>query len=67
MTDTVSNRPGLNLAETIEDVGITLSRTAKMIGVPPMRIHEKVDGRRRTTVISARSGQCSPSEFRWRF
>ena len=45
--------PGEHLAEIMQELGITQYRLAKTIGVPPIRIHEIVHGRRSITADSA--------------
>jgi addiction module HigA family antidote len=45
--------PGEHLAEIMQELDITQYRLAKTIGVPPIRIHEIVHGRRSITADSA--------------
>ena len=45
--------PGEHLTEILQELGITQYRLAKIIGVPPIRIHEIVHGRRSITADSA--------------
>ena len=45
--------PGKHLAEIMQELDITQSRLAKTIGVPAIRIHEIVHGRRSITADSA--------------
>ena len=45
--------PGKHLAEIMQELGITQYRLAKTIGVPAIRIHEIVHGRRSITADSA--------------
>ncbi len=45
--------PGEHLAEIMQELGITQYRLAKTIGVPPIRIHDIVHGRRSITADSA--------------
>ena len=45
--------PGEHLAEFMEELGITQYRLAKMIGVPPVRVHDVVNRRRSITADSA--------------
>lgn len=45
--------PGKHLAEIMQELSITQSRLAKTIGVPAIRIHEIVNGRRSITADSA--------------
>ena len=45
--------PGEHLAEIMQELGITQYRLAKTIGVPAIRIHEIVHGRRSITADSA--------------
>jgi len=45
--------PGEHLSELLQELDITQSRLAKTIGVPAIRIHEIVHGRRSITADSA--------------
>lgn len=45
--------PGEHLTEILQELGITQYRLAKTIGVPAIRIHEIVHGRRSITADSA--------------
>ena len=45
--------PGENLTETIAELGISQSRLAKAIGVPPIRIHDIMHCRRSITADTA--------------
>ena len=45
--------PGEHFAEMMQELGITQYRLAKTIGVPPIRIHDFVHGRRSITADSA--------------
>ena len=45
--------PGEHLAEIMQELGITQYRLAKTIGVPPIRIHDVVHGRRSITADTA--------------
>ncbi len=45
--------PGEHLAEIMQELDITQYRLAKTIGVPPIRIHDIVHGRRSITADSA--------------
>ena len=45
--------PGEHLAEIMQELGITQYRLAKTIGVPPIRIHDIIHGRRSITADSA--------------
>ena len=45
--------PGEHLTEMLQELGITQYRLAKTIGVPAIRIHEIVHGRRSITADSA--------------
>ena len=50
--------PGKQLAEIMDELGITQYRLAKTIGVPPIRIHDIVHCRRSITADTAlRIGQ----------
>ena len=50
--------PGEHLAEMMEELGITQYRLAKTIGVPQIRVHASVHGRRSITADTAlRIGQ----------
>ena len=58
MTTTVPIHPGEHLAEMMEELGITQYRLAKTIGVPQVRVHAIVHGRRSITADTAlRIGQ----------
>ena len=45
--------PGEHLVEIMEELGITQYRLAKTVGVPQIRIHEIVHGRRSITADTA--------------
>ena len=45
--------PGKHLVEIMEELGITQYRLAKTVGVPQIRIHEIVHGRRSITADTA--------------
>ncbi len=45
--------PGEHLAEIVEELGITQYRLAKTMGVPQIRIHDIVHGRRSITADTA--------------
>ena len=58
MTTSVPIHPGEHLAEMMEELGITQYRLAKTIGVPQVRVHAIVHGRRSITADTAlRIGQ----------
>ena len=45
--------PREHLAEIMQELGITQYRLAKTVGVPPIRVHDIVHGRRSITADSA--------------
>ena len=55
MTYAKSIRSGVHLAVMMEEFGITGYRLAKTIGIPLIRIQEKINGRRAFTVGNALS------------
>ena len=53
MTTPAPIHPGEHLAEMLEELHVTQYRLAKTIGVPQVRIHQIVHGRRAVTADSA--------------
>lgn len=53
MTAPEPKHPGEHLAKNVEELGITKYRLAKTMGVPQIRIHDIVHGRRSITADTA--------------